>query len=55
MALKLLMVLAASLSRLLQACMIGLPDGCFEPLPAGVADGHVREEVVPVVRNEAVG
>jgi len=48
------MVLAASQAGLPQARVIGLPDGGLEPLPTGVADGHVREEVVPVVWDETV-
>jgi hypothetical protein len=35
--------------------VIGLPDGCLEPLAGSVADGDVGEEVVPVVGDEGVG
>jgi hypothetical protein len=49
------MVLTTSQAWLLEVRVVGLPDGGLEPLPAGVADGHVGEGVVPVVGDETVG
>ena len=35
--------------------MVLVPDCSLEPLAAGIADGHIREEIVVVVGSEGLG